>query len=753
MKKLSLFALAAVGLLLGACSDKDVVEVQESFNQYDLIEGQSAWISLGIALPEDAMVTRSNDDLHDGDASEFAVYSAKLVLFKGANENEATLIKDYDIETQWPNEAGDNAPDNNKYSSTGEDNVSTSGKKYGEVTSTSQKIVKEIESPSLGGQDNLYGYVILNYKDNLDKTDGTALAFTPGTTFSDFKTKVLKAIGIANEADGFGSILQDAGLVMTNVPISATTGGTQASTGAVTTLAKIDKDAVYKTEAAATDGTATACIYVERAAVKVEVENKVSQIELPYGSTDIYTAVETPSGDPKAQGWYEKDGNNYVLTNDTEVGGKTYYAKTTENVTYLNFTFTGWALGNVNYGGANGTGYYNTRQFDNEWLPYNNSKAAQTLQWRMVGRTNFFNSGHTTAYRTYFGRDVNYTNAPLDPTKLTYTTTVNNEETEVVNFASTDLKNKKLGTDQYTIADKGVTYTYENTFDENSQIWANTTYVGIKLQISGGDFYTIEGQPNTRLVESDLPAEVTKNHSADISARNTTIQTAIHTNLTKADADLAEGDMNYDKGADAKIKEISYSLVPVVTLGQRSTTDGSVSYTFTLTLANVKNKIGDATTFTDMAEADVTKLTTLLGTNLTTAITGTTKIYKFENGYVYYSARISHFGDVETPWSAPESAYNNYNAIYPLNGVSSHTTGAVTYSDSRASAWLGRWGIVRNNWYKLTIDEIKGLGSPVPEDYSGIIGGTPDDNPETKYYIQAHVHILPWAVRTQSVKF
>jgi hypothetical protein len=116
--------------------------------------------------------------------------------------------------------------------------------------------------------------------------------------------------------------------------------------------------------------------------------------------------------------------------------------------------------------------------------------------------------------------------------------------------------------------------------------------------------------------------------------------------------------------------------------------------------------------------------------------------------------RIAHFGDVETPWSAPESAYNNYSAIYPISGTSSHATGAVNYSnDGRASAWLGRWGIVRNNWYKLTIDEIKGLGSPVPEDYSGIIGGTPDDNPETKYYIAAHVHILPWAVRTQSVKF
>lgn len=89
-----------------------------------------------------------------------------------------------------------------------------------------------------------------------------------------------------------------------------------------------------------------------------------------------------------------------------------------------------------------------------------------------------------------------------------------------------------------------------------------------------------------------------------------------------------------------------------------------------------------------------------------------------------------------------------------MNGQSLHET-PINYGTSRAAAWLGRWGIVRNNWYKITIDEIKGLGSPVPEDFTGTAdgtpGGTPDDNPKPKYYIAAHVHILPWAVRKQSV--
>lgn len=677
MKKLSFLAFAAAGLLLGACADKDVVEESNQLNRYDMIEGQSSWISVGIALPGDP-ITRANEDLNDGVEAEFTVYSAKLVLFKGANEDEATLIKDYDITTEFNNETGDNTPGGG-----------TAPNNAGEVSQTSTKVVKEIESPKLAGEDNLYGYVILNWDGN-----STGISFAPNTAFSDFKEQVLKAIGIADESAGFGPINnENHGLVMTNVPIADHPGGEDAPAAdtKVTTLSLISKDAVYTTKAAAEAGSATACIYVERAAVKVQVENKATGIELPGETTPI------------------------------------------------NFTFNGWALGNVNYGGTNGTGYYNTRQFDEEWLPYNNEQAkAAYLQWRMVGRTNFFTSGHTTAYRTYFGRDVNYTNAP----SATNT------------FAATNLKNKQLTDAQYTLESGDATYTYENTFDENSQIWANTTYIGVKLTVDGGDFYTIEGQPNTMLKTADLAGEVAKNHSGVISTANTTIEGIIEDDLESASSSLNEG-----KDEGSKITKVSYKIiVNNVTQGDRAA-DGSVSYTYTLALSDIKNKIGDATEYTAMAAADITKLNALTGVsaalNPSTPRTGTTKIYKYVGGATYYSMRIAHFGDVETPWSAPAEAYNNYPLIYPLDGVSSHEAAAdkVTYSTSRASAWLGRWGIVRNNWYQLSIDKIEGLGSPVPEDYSGEAGGTPDDNPEPKYYITAHVHILPWAVRKQSVNF
>lgn len=645
MKKFSFLALAAAGMLFAACSsDKDVAE-SNKLNPYDMIEGQSAWIAVGIALPGDE-VTRANEDLNDGIAAEYAVKSGRLVLFKGANEADAVLLKDYEITPTFQNEGGDNVPGGNS------EGTSPSG--FGEVTSTSQKVVQEIESPSLGTEDNLYAYVILN-----DKNNATGIEYTPGTKFSVFKEQVLKAIGIAAEAKGYGAINTDNGLVMTSVPIANKPGGDAAPAAdtEVTTLAKVDRTAIYPTKAAATEGTSVACIYVERAAVKVEVINAVAKITTDGGDLDC--------------------------------------------------TFNGWGLGNTN---NNASGYYNTRNFDTEWLPYNNAACATSyLKWRMVGRTNFFSADHTTAYRTYFGKDVNYD-------------------------GNTGLVNAQMADADYALGTGAVTYTYENTFDENSQKYQNTTYVGFKVTVAGGDFYTIEGKPNTRLVEADLPGEVAANSAVTINAAKATIDAAI-----KADLEAGTG-----RTISAGVSSVSYNIVPVVTLGTRDDATGAVSYTWTMKLENLK----DGTT--DLSPADVAAVNALadVASTLSASHTGTTKLYKYVGGVTYYAARIAHFGDVETPWSAPNDAYNDYDKIYPLDGQSIHDT-PVNYGTNRANAWLGRWGIVRNNWYRITVSSIQGLGSPVPEDFSSNV--TPDDNPSPSYFIAAHIHILPWAVRKQSV--
>lgn len=97
-------------------------------------------------------------------------------------------------------------------------------------------------------------------------------------------------------------------------------------------------------------------------------------------------------------------------------------------------------------------------------------------------------------------------------------------------------------------------------------------------------------------------------------------------------------------------------------------------------------------------------------------------ISTYANGESYYIARIKHFGDALTPWNSGE-AYNSENLKY-----------------------LGRYGMLRNNWYELDVQSVSGPGYP---DVPDVKPSTPDD--EDDKYIKVSVKILDWAKRSQSV--
>lgn len=139
-----------------------------------------------------------------------------------------------------------------------------------------------------------------------------------------------------------------------------------------------------------------------------------------------------------------------------------------------------------------------------------------------------------------------------------------------------------------------------------------------------------------------------------------------------------------------------------------------------LTKKNVSIKEGEGETATEKVDDNlVAKLNTKLGLDETKGI----GIKTYKNGESYYIARIKHFGDDLTPW----------------------TEGNDTYGENNLN-WLGRYGVLRNNWYDLTIEKISGPGYPdVPE----VKPETPDDE-DTKY-INVSVKILDWAKRSQSV--
>ena len=103
------------------------------------------------------------------------------------------------------------------------------------------------------------------------------------------------------------------------------------------------------------------------------------------------------------------------------------------------------------------------------------------------------------------------------------------------------------------------------------------------------------------------------------------------------------------------------------------------------------------------------------------------KISTYYEGVSYYIARIKHFGDALTPWNSGDPTYG---------------TGAEA-----KKKYLGRYGMVRNNWYELKVNSISNPGSPdVPE----VNPDTPDDEGD-KYYINCSVRILSWAKRVHGI--
>lgn len=106
------------------------------------------------------------------------------------------------------------------------------------------------------------------------------------------------------------------------------------------------------------------------------------------------------------------------------------------------------------------------------------------------------------------------------------------------------------------------------------------------------------------------------------------------------------------------------------------------------------------------------------------------KVATYEKGISYYPVRIKHFGDDLTPWKSSED---------PLPTVN---TGAYPTAHQAAN-YLGRYGVLRNNWYNIDVTGIKKLGSPVVPEVTG------DTDDELAAYISVKINVLSWAKRTQ----
>lgn len=100
----------------------------------------------------------------------------------------------------------------------------------------------------------------------------------------------------------------------------------------------------------------------------------------------------------------------------------------------------------------------------------------------------------------------------------------------------------------------------------------------------------------------------------------------------------------------------------------------------------------------------------------------------YEDGLCYYEVLIRHFTDEELGYTP--SGVDSFNEVY---------TGTYSPQD------IGRYSVVRNNWYKLTVNTVSQVGTPtvpVPEDVNDDV---------KKQYLSCKIDILAWAVRNQDV--
>lgn len=121
-----------------------------------------------------------------------------------------------------------------------------------------------------------------------------------------------------------------------------------------------------------------------------------------------------------------------------------------------------------------------------------------------------------------------------------------------------------------------------------------------------------------------------------------------------------------------------------------------------------------------------------------------TEVYTKGEGETYN--KVANINDVK-------STLNNLATVkYWNNGKTYFYFPIEHYSEATSPDNFGKYGVVRNHLYDITISGVTGLGTPVPDEDDGddpIIPETPEGDEES--YIAAKINILSYKVVTNSV--
>ena len=300
-------------------------------------------------------------------------------------------------------------------------------------------------------------------------------------------------------------------------------------------------------------------------------------------------------------------------------------------------------------------------------------------------------------YRIYWAKDVNYAtnHAPVPVDMTGWQLPGNGISTK-----------HKINDFSFTPAPAATTYSdplycLENTFDVVNMDWANTTRAILKVHFGneGDDVDMVMWNNDTKTFQKHVAAIAAGGPMAEAIAGMSEFKAVdAYTGKTKANISVTIAHEDSDPENVYRLASISVSDTPVDTSSDlfKSAKEyfGAISY--------------------------------------------------YKGGMGYYQVRIKHFMDDLTPWNLTDTN-KEWDTTEPKAGYVDKV-----YPGLSAANYLGRYGVVRNNWYNLQVTGVKIIGTPYIENITTDLNKfTPDD--EMKTYITVNINILSWAKRDQGV--
>ena len=327
---------------------------------------------------------------------------------------------------------------------------------------------------------------------------------------------------------------------------------------------------------------------------------------------------------------------------------------------------------------------YLGRSCDKAWNKLFSSDATAE-KYRFVGS----NAVGSSLYRTYWGIDPNYNS--YDDTKATENFTyLNAKPATGSNITITPTYKEGFG-------ENNPLYCMENTFDVANMQDRQITRAIVKVKFfNGNPFYTFNDDKSTL-----YDAENMEKHIKQIILSKPAVLTKLATDFPGTTIGESNIELNFEpRDKDGKKILKNYKV-----------TEGTNVHTYVVS--------------TDVKPGTTEPLYANLNQELQLG-----NIVEYENGIAYYPIRIKHFGDEQTPWKKATADMTN-------------PYGNPVENDK----YLGRYGVLRNNWYNIEISSIKNVGSAVVPEIK-LDDPTPGDKPEN--YISVRINVLSWAKRNQS---